>query len=163
MRAEMVASSLVHAGMVLAVLFWTGLSADQDAPAIGTVTVDLITASVVTTNQTEAVESDATEDHALSGAEASNPTTFTEPKVPEVVPSETQTLMTTDTLERVPTEVDDVPAWLRRTLPSHRRSRCCRKWRKLNLFWRSGRSMRGKRSRPTLQLPSSRLRLPNRR
>jgi protein TonB len=108
MRTEIIASSLVHAGMVLAVLFWTGLPADQDAAAIGTVTVDLITTSVVTTNQTEAVESDATEDHALSGAEASNPTTVTESKVPEVVPSETQTLMTTDTLERVPTEVDDV-------------------------------------------------------
>ena len=86
MRMEMIASSLVHAGMVLAVLFWTGLPADQDAAAIGTVTVDLITANVVTTNQTEAVESDATEDHALSGAEASNPTTVNEPKVPEVAP-----------------------------------------------------------------------------
>jgi len=100
MRAEFAGSALVHTGLIGVALLWLGLPTPEDAPAMGSVTVELIGTSVVTSNQSESVESDAAVDEVSSGAEAS---------IAPIEASETLEEVPAETLEAVSETVEPLP------------------------------------------------------
>lgn len=71
MQKEFIGSALLHGGLIIVGLIWMGLPAQNDAPSEGSVVVDIISNSLVTTNLSEVIESDASQDLVLSGSEVS--------------------------------------------------------------------------------------------
>jgi periplasmic protein TonB len=86
MQREFVGSALIHGGLVVTALVWMGLPRQDDAPAMGSVTVDIISSSLVTSNQTESIESDATETLVLSGSQATITDIGDAPQIEPLVP-----------------------------------------------------------------------------
>ncbi|ODT81876.1 MAG: hypothetical protein ABS76_10510 [Pelagibacterium sp. SCN 64-44] len=100
MRAEFAGSALVHTGLIGVALLWLGLPAPEDAPAMGSVTVELIGTSLVTSNQSQSVESDAAVDEVSSGAEAS---------IAPLEVSETLEEVPAETLEALSETIEPLP------------------------------------------------------
>jgi protein TonB len=96
MEKEFVGSALIHGGLVIGALLFMGLPQEDDAPAMGAVTVDIISSSLVTTNLTEVIESDATETLVLSGAQATisdvGDAPVVEPLVPQTPTEQTESI-----------------------------------------------------------------------
>jgi len=110
MRKELLGSVLVHVGILGTALLWLGLPEPDDAPSMGSMEVELIAMASVSTNTSEVIESDATEDQLSAGAEQAIPET-SEPVAavtPETVPPQTEPVLKpieTQSLEAV--EVTD--------------------------------------------------------
>ena len=100
MRAEFAGSALVHTGLIGVALLWLGLPAPEDAPAMGSVSVELIGTSLVTSNQSESVESDAAVDEVSSGAAAS---------IAPLEASETLEEVPAETLEALSETIEPLP------------------------------------------------------
>lgn len=100
MRAEFAGSALVHTGLIGVALLWLGLPAPEDAPAMGSVTVELIGTSLVTSNQSQSVESDAAVDEVSSGAAAS---------IAPLEASETLEEVPAETLEALSEAIEPLP------------------------------------------------------
>ncbi|SHF02437.1 energy transducer TonB family protein [Devosia limi] len=101
MRKELLGSVLVHVGVLGTALLWLGLPEPDDAPSMGSMQVELIAMASVSTNTSEVIASDATEDLVSAGAEQAIPET-SEP-VDAGVP-ETVTPQTNSVVEPVKTE-----------------------------------------------------------
>lgn len=86
MRYALPGSALVHAGIFGIALVGFTWPQPEDAPAPGTVTVDIVSLSSVSSNETSIIESSATEDLVSAGAEAMPPSETLEPIDPDTAP-----------------------------------------------------------------------------
>ncbi|WIY52922.1 energy transducer TonB [Devosia sp. YIM 151766] len=126
MQKEFIGSALVHGSLIVAALLWMGLPMPDDAPAEGSVVVDIISSSLVTSNLSEVIASDANEDMVLGGSEVSIVSTdnapVIEPLAPETLAALTEMLEpmpTSEMVEPFPTEpVEVLDAIEAQTTPS---------------------------------------------
>ena len=95
MRKELLGSVLVHVGILGTALLWLGLPEPDDAPSMGSMEVELIAMASVSTNTSELIESDATEDQLSAGAEQAIPETSEpiEAVTPDTVPPQTEPML----------------------------------------------------------------------
>src|SRR5690349_13462178 len=95
MRKELLGSVLVHVGILGTALLWLGLPEPDDAPSMGSMEVELIAMASVSTNTSELIESDATEDQLSAGAEQAIPETSEpiEALTPDTVPPQTEPVL----------------------------------------------------------------------